>query len=765
MVKRKSRATRPTTNRLAWLTAAVIFMTGVIIIRLFYLQVLRHDYYEKVAAKEHYGYSEVAARRGEIFIKDYGSGELVRVATNTTLDLLYADPTLIENKKIVADRIAPIIFNVKEARDADAKRVKLELTKAASPEQKALVKSATDEELFQKFSADILDKISSDRRSQITLSNDLPKETLEQIAKLKLPGIEINENELIAYPAQISDRHAVAVALSPILELIPSGLEKILEGKNRYVILKRKLSPEISAQIKKLVTEDKAKSFNGIGLKEEYYRYYPEGQLAANLLGFVTAQGNGQYGIEGKFNTQLQGKKGVFQTQKDSIGRQITVGDNNIIQPAVDGDNVVLTIDRTIQMATEKILAKYAQDFRADDGQAIVLDPKTGRIIAMANWPSFDPNNYGAVYDKDPVTLSENDIKNLIPVSGIDNAFWFYRNLQQEDKIMLFREQSQEDGSIVYRKYKNTTGPEAYQNKIISQPYEPGSIYKIITMASAIDDGDVKPSTTFNDPGVVYLDKNPNGRHVGPDGLHYDARIKNVSAKCVGTVNMTWVIQNSCNTGISYVARKMGGGLFYNDMLKFGFNERTGIEFDDESRGKIVHFDQWTESELANHAFGQGILVTPLQMATAYAAIANKGVLMEPHIVDSIVQKDSKTIKTDPVAVQRVVSEETANTMTAMLVNNVENGDSYSRIRLPDHYLGAKTGTAQTYKYGEAVNGPGTTVTTVVGFAPIGDPKFVILAKLDRPRSSEWADATAAFIYHDIAQYLFTYYSLPPDKK
>lgn len=751
-------------NRLMALTGVMIFMTGVIIIRLFYLQILRHDYYEKVAAKEHYGYSELPARRGEIFIKDYASGDQVRVATNTTLDLVFADPTLIENKKVVADRIAPIIFDQKSARDEDEKRVKIELAKAKTPEEKALVKSLTDEQLFQNFSNDLLDKISQEKRSQILLSNELTKEVLDKIALMHLPGIEINENELIAYPAQIADRHGVAVALSPILELPPSELESILKGLNRYVILRRKLDHEKSVEIKKLITDDKSKSFIGLGLKEEYFRYYPEGQLASNVLGFVTPQGIGQYGIESKYNTQLQGKKGVFQTQKDSVGRQITVGDNNIIQPAVDGDDIVLTIDRSIQMTAERMLERYVKDFRADDGQVIIMDPKTGRIIAMANYPSFDPNDYGAVYEKEPINLGANEIENLVPITGMDNAFWFYRNLQQEDKIIVFREQAS-DGSIIYTRYKNFVGPESYQNKTISQSYEPGSVYKIVTMASAIDDGDVKPSTSFNDSGVLYLDKNKNGRHVGPDGERYDARIKNVSAKCTGYVNMTWVIQNSCNTGVSFVAKKMGRSLFYSYMVKFGFNERTEIEFDNETPGKIAHFEEWTDSELANHAFGQGILVTPIQMAAAFAVVANKGILMQPHIVDSIVQQDGKTIKTEPTPLRRVISEQTANTMTAMLVNNVENGDSYTKIRLKDHYLGAKTGTAQTYKHGEALSGAGTTITTVVGFAPIDDPKFVILTRMSRPRTTEWADSTAGVLYHDLAEYLFNYYSIPPDKK
>ncbi len=746
------------------LIACTILLTGIIVSRLFYLQVIKYDYYEAKAVKEHFGKSELPAHRGQIFIKDYSSNENVTIATNTTLDLLYADPTLIKDKKLVADRIAPLIFVLDEAKQQNIADNKIAIAKAKTPEEMNAIKALTDEELYKKFADDLLDKISKENRSQIILSSDLPTETLDQINNLHLTGIEVSDSDLIAYPGQISDRSSVARTLSPYLELPPTSLENLLKGQNRYVILKRKLRSEISVQIKKFIDEDKTGSFTGLGLKEEYFRYYPEGSLAANILGFVTPQGLGQYGIESSFNSQLQGKKGLFQTQKDSIGRQITVGDS-IIQPAVDGDDIVLTIDRSVQMAVERMLARAVNDYRADNGQVIVMDPKTGNIIAMANYPTFDPNNYGTVFNTEPINLSANDIANLVPITGEDNAFWLYRDLITMDRIKIFKVKN-DDGSFIYKKYSNIYGPEAYQNKAVSQTYEPGSVFKIITMSTAIDDGDVTPSTGFNDPGFLLLDKNPNGKWPGPDGQKYDANIKNVASKCTGHVTMTWVIQNSCNTGISWVAKKIGRNLFYSYMTKFGFNERTEIEFDNESVGKIdKNYEKWTDSELANHAFGQGITVTPIQMVTSYAAIANKGILMQPHIVDSIHQKDGKVIQTQPTPLQRVVSEQTTNTMKAMLINNVENGDSYSKMKLPDHFFGAKTGTAQTYKNGQALSGAGTTITNVVGFGPINDPKFVIFTKMDHPRTTEWADSTSGVLFHNVAQYLFNYYSIPPDKK
>jgi len=744
-------------NKITALKILVVIIGVVITVRMFYLQVVRYDFYQAVAAKEHYGETQLPARRGEIFIKDYASNEDVRVATNITLDTLYADPTIISNKKLVADRIVPLIYSPEEARAADDQRIVTEHKRAKTKQDVDKIKALTDEELYKKFYDETLEKISQEIRPVILLSNELLPETLAEIASLKLTGIEVAETELKAYPAQITNKDYIASKLDIYLDISPSKLEQILEGKNRYVILKKKLLPEISAQIQKSIDEDTGKNFLGIGLQEEYYRYFPENALASNVLGFVTPDGIGQYGIESKFNTQLQGKKGLFRAQKDGsvYGRQITVGDS-LIQPAVDGDDIYLTIDRAMQMTVEKYLEKGVKDYRADSGQAIVLDPKTGNILAMAHYPDFDPNNFGAVLDTDEINFTSDEIKNLVPIEGEDRSFWFYRNIIAHDRFKVMLE-TLDNGQTIYKKFKNWIGLEAYQNKAVSEPYEPGSVFKAITMSAGIDDKDVTPNTTFSDPGYLDVDWNPRTNM-------FDYRIENVSAKCTGFINMTNVIANSCNTGISYVAKKMGKSLFYSYILRYGFSERTGIEFDNEHPGKLEHYTKWAESEFFNHAFGQGLTATPLQMVMAYGAIANKGVLMQPHIVNKIQQQLGKLVQTEPSSVQQVISEDTAHTVTAMLVNAVENGVARN-ASLPDHYLAGKTGTSQTYHNGKTVEGAGTTITSIAGFGPIDDPRFVILVKLDRPRTSQWADATAVYTFRDIAAYLYDYYGIPPDKK
>lgn len=747
--------------KLILLKGIIVFFSILIIGRLFYLQVIRHNYYQQVAAKEHYGYTELPARRGEIFIKDYASNETVRVATNVTLDTLYADPTLITNKQLVADTIAPLIFNLEAEKVKDAKRIENELKKAVTEEERNNIKPLSDEELYTKYHNDLLENISREIRPVILLSNTLEDPVLEKIKSLNLTGFEVKEGNLYAYPVQITNREKSASELGPYLNITPSTLEQILRGKNRYTVLAEKVSPEITASIRELKKNDPDKTFFGLGLEENYYRFYPEHELAANVMGFVTPGGIGQYGIESNFNSQLQGKIGVFQTQKDGSvhGRQITVGES-VIQPAVDGDDIVLTIDRSMQMTIEKMLAQATEAYRADSGQVIVMDPKTGKIMAMAHFPSFDPNSFSTALETVEIKFTPAEIENLIPIEGEPDSFWFYRNVAAHDRFKVMRVLVEEDNNddensepspprYIYKRYKNWIGLEAYQNKIVGAPFEPGSIFKAITMASAIDDKDVTPTTAIHDSGVLKVD---------------EFEITNVSSSCSGYVTMTNILENSCNTGMGWIAQQMGKNLFYSYIIKFGLGERTGIEFDNEHPGKIEHFSQWAESELVTHAFGQGITATPLQMATAYSVIANGGTLVQPYIVEKVIQKNGKVIETGTNAIHKVITTETAQKVTAMLISAVENGVA-KNAQIDNHYIAAKTGTAQTYRNGKPLKGAGTTIASIAGFGPIENPKFVLLVKFDRPRSSEWADSTSAYLFKDIATYLYEYLGVPPDKK
>jgi len=734
------------------LKAITFLVLGIIISRLFYLQIIRNDHYMAIAAREHYGYTELPARRGEIFIKDYASGEDIRIATNITLDTLFADPTLIKNPKLVADRIVPVIFALENERTKDNNRIDTARKRAQTQEDLNKLKSLTDEELYTSFHTSVLDKISQKVRPQILLSETLEEKVLEEIQKHGLNGLEVKDGKLYAYPNQITDREYLASFLSKYISLTPTRLEQILQGRNRYVVLATKIAPEQSAQIKQIINDDDSKNFFGLGLNEEYYRFYPENELAAQVLGFVTPNGIGQYGIESSFNSQLQGKKGVFQTQRDGSihSRQITVGDS-LIQPAVDGDSIVLTIDRAMQLRVEALLQTAVDKYQADSGQVIIMDPRTGKIMVMAHVPRFNPNRYSEALSTKEVPFTSEEIESLVPIESEQNTFWFYRNYAANDRFKVMKEtvKTNESEIDIFKRYNNWIGLEAYQNKATGAPYEPGSVFKTVTMAAAIDDKDVTPQTAFHDSGVLEVD---------------EFKITNVSGACTGYVNMTHVLGYSCNTGMGWVAQQMGRTLFYSYIIKFGFGERSGIEFDNDHPGKVEHFSQWAASELATRAFGQGLTVTPLQMTNAYAAVANGGTLMQPYIVEKIIQKDGKVVETNPVSIHKVITEDTAHKITAMLVSGVENGVA-GNAGLNNYYVAAKTGTSQTYRHGKPLKGAGTTIASIAGYGPIEKPQFVILVKFDKPRSSEWGGETAAYLFRDIASYMYEYLGIPPDKK
>ncbi|MBD3360801.1 hypothetical protein GF366_03300, partial [Candidatus Peregrinibacteria bacterium] len=319
-------------NKISFLIVGSAFLTAILIVRLFQLQVLAHDYFQDIATREQYGYIELPAQRGEIIIKDYHSNEEFLLATNTTLNLVYADPTLIQDPLYVADKFAPLLFDIENERAADNERIE-ELSKnlpadLAEEELEELLKPLSDKELEKKFKQNLTQKLSEKQRKEILLTSNIEEESLAKIKSLSVPGIEIKENNVYAYPPQISSPSITADQIADYVKIPRKTLTTLLKGENRYIILDRKLSPEISEQIEELIDNDE--KFLGMGLKEEYFRYYPEKSLAANVLGYVNRDNIGQYGIESTYNTKLKGVAGKFQTKKDSIGRQITVGESSL---------------------------------------------------------------------------------------------------------------------------------------------------------------------------------------------------------------------------------------------------------------------------------------------------------------------------------------------------------------------------------------------------------------------------------------------------
>lgn len=744
---------QPKVNRVFFLLGVMVFICVVIGGQLFRLQVINKSFYLAKAEEGHLGYSEVNARRGEILIKDYQSQEVFRLATNTSFPLLYADPTLVKDPAYLADKLAPLLFDLGLAQTQESQRIREQrrlLPENFTSDDLAKITARPEEQLRQDFRAELFNKLSQKTRQTIILYQDPSQEIVDFFAKNHVAGITADAKSVIASPPEISDSDYTAKILAPVLDIPYERLRELLKGRNRYVILRQKVPPATEQEIRKLIQEDKKEKrdlFAGVNFEEKNYRYYPEGSLAAAVVGFMNEKG-GAYGIEQSFDSLLRGKKGIFKTQLDATGQQVIVGDDLIIQPAIDGSDVTLTIDRSVQLEVEKMVAQAVKSANADSGVALIMDPKTGRVIAMAQYPGFDPNEYSKALETEDISLTEDQKQNDIATTGEggNETNYLYLDKDSHYKIQIFKNIIS-TGRVIYSKFKNKIGAGVYRNQSVSDLFEPGSVFKAIAMSAALDDGDVTPQTTYNDTGPIKVD---------------EFEIHNSTNEYRGITTMTEVLERSLNTGISFVARKIGRELFGSYLEKYGFGERTDIEFEGEEEGKFPPSSKWAESELVTHAFGQGIAVTPIQLITAVSAIANRGILMKPHIVENTREPDGKITEVEPEQVRRVITEKTAATLTAMMVSAVDNGVA-KKAGVAGYRIAGKTGTAQTYKLGKPLTGPGTTITDFIGFAPAKDPKFVIVVKIDRPRSTIWSEGTSAPLAGQIMQFLFKYYNIPPD--
>jgi cell division protein FtsI (penicillin-binding protein 3)/stage V sporulation protein D (sporulation-specific penicillin-binding protein) len=484
-------------------------------------------------------------------------------------------------------------------------------------------------------------------------------------------------------PKEVEDKEEVAQKLSPILEISSEKiLEKLKDPNDPYEPLKSKLNDEAAEKIKEL-------NLKGVRLISESWRWYPQGSLASNVLGFIgikDTQKIGQYGLEQYYEKELAGKSGFLQSEKDALGRWLLMGDYNLEQ-AQDGVNLYLTLDQNIQYVLEQKMKAVVEKWGAANGCGIVIEPKTGAIRGMASFPNFDPNEYQKTKDND-----------------------------------------------------------YFMNSCVQKLYEPGSVFKPIVMTAGLDTGRISPETTYVDTGSVQI-----GSYV----------IKNAQEKVYGQSTMTKVLERSINTGVIFVQRLVGGETFKKYIEAFGFGEPLGIDLAGEASGDLKNIRENREINFATAAFGQGVSVTPLAIASALAAIANDGKLMRPYVVEKIIQSDGQETVTQPNLFRQVVSPQTASKLTAMLVSTVRNG--YDKIKISGYFIAGKTGTAQIPDPSRRGYSDETS-HTFIGYAPAYNPKFLVYLKMERPHGIEFASESLAPVFADLAKYLFNYYEIPPEE-
>jgi cell division protein FtsI/penicillin-binding protein 2 len=508
------------------------------------------------------------------------------------------------------------------------------------------------------------------------------------------------EYEVFAQPVYIKDPFAVTKQLVEIFNITDEDLKfdilaKLQKQDDPYEPLIKKADEQTIDKLKELELE-------GIGFKKKLFRYYPENELASSVLGFVRydqEQYIGQYGIEGYFDQELRGTQGYLRSERDAVGRWIAVSDRKFEQ-AENGIDIVLTLNKSIQyVACEKLKAGI-KEYEAESGTLVIMDPQTGAIIAMCNYPDFNPNDYSNVED------------------------------------------------ITY-----------FNNKAIFDAYEPGSVFKPVTMAGGLDTKSVEPTTVFHDIGYVPYN---NKGEVDYTESNIEYRLQNFNDKTFGDVTMTEVLENSVNTGTIFAMQKMGIKNFKQYVKDFGFGKITGIGLETEMPGDISSLEKSAELFSATASYGQGITATPLQMAAAYSVFANGGKLMRPYIVAEKHLADGSIQKNEPKIIRHPVSARTAAMVTGMLISVVDNGHAV-HAAVPGYYIAGKTGTAQVASseggYGQ------DTIHSFVGFGPSEDAKFVMIVRLDKPQKGGTASETSAKIFGQIAKFVLDYYKVPPERE
>lgn len=577
---------RPRRSRI--IVALMCILGAVFVMRLFYIQVIRHDFYENEALKEHVAKFTIPPKRGEIYARD-GESKIAPMVLNEPAYTVFADPQYIKDTTKIVEALRRIAGG----------------------------------------------------------------NTLE-------------------------------------------GFEANLENKERrYVVLARQLNKQQADLLKK-------EALTGVGLQEHEKRVYVEGPLAAQVLGFVNGEGKGQYGFEQGYDTELAGQPGQLKAVTDVNGIPISIGQDSIETPAHDGEDVVLSLDRNIQLYAEQALKAGLDRVKATRGSVVILNPNNGHILAMANFPTYDPRDYTKVED--------------------------------------FR---------------------LFQNAAISDPYEPGSVMKTLTMGVGLNEGTVQPDSVYNNTGSIQV---------------ADALIKNVGNELLGNVTMTQVLRYSYNTGVVHVLKTLGGSDDVNAKARqklyqyftdhYFLGRPTGVLLAGEASGQVIPPDdpQGGPVRYANMTFGQGLTTTVLQEATAFAAAINGGTYYVPNIISGVRKEDGTVVpaqatvrKTDTLSVD-------ASNKLRQMVHEARAQSPLGRTDKAGYVIGGKTGTAQVYdpktgKYSET-----DTIGSYLGFGGgQNKPEYVIMVRVDDAHIGDFAgSAAAAPIFGDISNWLLDYLKIQP---
>ena len=482
-------------------------------------------------------------------------------------------------------------------------------------------------------------------------------------------------------PQKIKDVNNFINELAPLLKIDHASLEAKIDRTKQWQLIKTTLSKETMSKVTQLKQ-------TGIIFEEESNRYYPEASLAAHLIGFVGKNSEndpvGYFGVEGYYNKDLSGLPGLLRSERDLSNNPIFAGTQEMLE-AEDGRDLFLTIDKAVQMIIKGRLKKAMKIYQVREGCVIVVDPLNLEVLGLSCLPDFDAEEY----------------------YKFDETF--------------------------------------YKNSALTNLYEPGSTFKPLIVAAAIQEKAIKPNDIYNETGPLQFG---------------EYQIQTWNNKYEGKISITRILEKSSNVGMVYIGEKLGNKKIYEYLNDYGFGKKTDIDLQGEFVNQIKPFNNRYPIDFATATFGQGIAVTPLQMIKAFASLINGGQLLQPHVVRQINNK-GEVRNIQKKLVKKVLGTQTSNIIKKMLQSTVENGEISWAI--PKGYLmGGKTGTAQV-----AIKGhydPSKTIASFIGFAPVSNPKFLTLVILKEPKTSQWGSETAAPLFFEIAKDLIVYYNIAPEQ-
>lgn len=493
-------------------------------------------------------------------------------------------------------------------------------------------------------------------------------------------AVSVEMDSCYAEPKSIADLNSTAARLAPVLGVPRETILKRFQGNRNFVWLQRRLTPDVVKRIKALEIE-------GIGFVKETKRFYPNSEVAAHVIGFTGLDPEGLEGVERRYDATILGGNGYLVTERDALGRNVALK-GTVIQDGAMGHSVTLTLDKNIQYIAEKELAKAVNNCGARAGTVIVMDPQTGKVLAMANYPTFNLNSHASY------------------------------------------------------------APPVWRNRAVADSYEPGSTFKTLLIAAALEEKVIRPDDGINCEGGSYA--------IGGRVIHDTHKY--------GRLSIAEILKYSSNIGVAKIGSRLGPSRLYAYLRNFGIGEKSGIDLPGETPGMLRQWNQWYGIDLATISFGQGVTATSIQLAAAFSAIANGGVLMKPYIVERVSDSEGNLVKSfEPQVRRRVVSPQTAKAVARMMEGVAAEGGTGTNASVEGYRVAGKTGTAQ--KVDPVTKGYSATKRTAsfIGFVPADKPRLTIVVMIDEPKTSPYGGVVAAPAFSAIALQSLCYLKVPPD--